>query len=81
MSERDGREETEIKLLKEGEPRKKAETDRRMNKIRTQQTWCFEALQFKGLIPGGVQAALYGLGLLFTLAAGVWDQFKLHVGV
>lgn len=39
------------------------------------------ALQFKGLIPGGVEAALYGLGLLFTLIARIWDQFQLHVGV
>lgn len=39
------------------------------------------ALQFKSLIPGGVEAALYGLGLLLALAAGIWDQFELHVGV
>lgn len=40
-----------------------------------------EALQFKGLIPGGVEAALYSFGLLFTLVAGIWDQFKLHIGI
>lgn len=40
-----------------------------------------KALQFEGLIPDGVEAALYGLGLLFTLTAGIRDQFKLHVGV
>lgn len=61
--------------------RGKGKTDRKVNKIRDHQTWCNKALQFKGLIPGGVEAALYGLGLLFTLAAGIWDQFKLHVGV
>lgn len=42
---------------------------------------CIKALQFKGLVPGGVEAALDGLGLLFTLTAWVWDQFELHVGV
>lgn len=38
-------------------------------------------LQFKGLIPGGVEAALDGLGLLLALVARVRDQFQLHVGV
>lgn len=38
-------------------------------------------LQFKSLVPDGVQAALYGLGLLFAFAAGIWDQFEFHVRV
>lgn len=38
-------------------------------------------LQFKGLIPGGVEAALDGLGLLLALVARVRDQLQLHVGV
>lgn len=42
---------------------------------------CNGVSQFKGLVPNRVEAALYGLGLLFTLAAGIWDQFEFHVGV
>lgn len=42
---------------------------------------CEKSLQFKGLVPGGVEATLDGLGLLFGLIARVWDQFELHVGV
>lgn len=37
--------------------------------------------QFEGLVPGGVEAALDGLGLLFALVARVRDQLQLHVGV
>lgn len=40
-----------------------------------------EDLQFKGLVPGGVEAALDGLGLLLALVARVRDQLQLHVGV
>lgn len=40
-----------------------------------------EDVQFEGLVPGGVQAALDGLGLLLALAARVRDQLQLHVGV
>lgn len=38
-------------------------------------------LQFKGLVPDRVEAALDGLRLLFALTPRVWDQFQLHVGV
>lgn len=37
--------------------------------------------QFEGLVPGGVEAALDGLCLLFALTSGVWDQFQLHIRV
>lgn len=69
------------KKTSRGRREKREETERKIKAIRNHQTWCNKALQFKGLIPGGVEAALDGLGLLFTLAAGVWDQFKLHIGV
>lgn len=54
---------------------------RKDREIRDHEHGGTKALQFKGLIPGGVEAALYGLGLLFTLTARIWDQFELHVGV
>lgn len=41
----------------------------------------YVVLQLKGLVPDGVEAAFDGLGLLFALAAWIWDQFELHVGV
>lgn len=81
--ERDEREGTDKNGGKTEGRRKEeeAKTDRKINEIRNHRARCNGALQFKGLIPGGVEAALYGLGLLFTLAAGIWNQFKLHIGV
>ena len=38
-------------------------------------------VQLEGLVPGGVQVALDGAGLLFALAAWVRDELQLHVGV
>lgn len=49
--------------------------------IKKETTGCNIVLQFKGLVPGGIEAALHSFGLLFALTSGIWDQFKLHVGV
>lgn len=38
-------------------------------------------LQSEALVPGGVEAAFDGLGLLFALALGIWDQFEFDVRV
>lgn len=40
-----------------------------------------KVLQFEGLVPGGVEAALNSFGLLFALTSRIRDQFQLHIGV
>lgn len=40
-----------------------------------------EVSQSERLVPGGVEAAFDGFGLLLALALGIWDQLELDVGV